>query len=69
MRRKTRERAPSGVVHLAFWGLLLACLAIADEPQRQPEPQQKQLVVAVYEAPPWSMKHADGSWHGVTVDL
>ena len=69
MRRKTRERAPSGVVHLAFWGLLLAGPAIADEPQRQPEPQQKQLVVAVYEAPPWSMKQADGSWHGVTVDL
>jgi polar amino acid transport system substrate-binding protein len=29
----------------------------------------KPLVVAVYEAPPWSMKQPDGSWRGVTVDL
>ncbi|HEX4440149.1 MAG TPA: transporter substrate-binding domain-containing protein [Thermoanaerobaculia bacterium] len=45
--------------------LLLAASWLGAQTPAQP----KELVVAVYEAPPWCMKKPDGDWHGATVDL
>ena len=50
---------------VASLGLLAAGLCSAAEPAAPPQ----QLVVAVYEAPPWSMKQPDGTWRGATVEL
>lgn len=32
-------------------------------------PPARELVVGVYEAPPWAMKQENGAWGGLTVDL
>ena len=67
MTRKTWECFPSFVLLLTSLGFLFASAALfADSP---PPPESGELVVAVYVAPPWCMKEADGSWHGATVDL
>jgi ABC-type amino acid transport substrate-binding protein len=50
--------------------LLLAASGIAAQaPPAPPPAPSKELVVAVYEAPPWCMRKADGDWHGATADL
>ena len=36
-------------------------------PQKPSDPPE--LLVGVYEAPPWAMKDERGEWHGLTVDL
>lgn len=51
---------------LIFFG---ACWAQAPEkPNADPLPQ-KELVVGTKEAPPFSMKGADGNWQGISIDL
>jgi ABC-type amino acid transport substrate-binding protein len=59
---------------LAAAGILLgaaAAMSAQARPDRRtsapaPEPE---LLVGIYEAPPWSMKDASGAWRGMTVDL
>jgi ABC-type amino acid transport substrate-binding protein len=48
--------------------LILAAPALAAQAASTPAPQ-KELVVGVYQAPPWSIRDPDGSWRGATVDL
>jgi polar amino acid transport system substrate-binding protein len=47
--------------------LLFAAAALA-APASAPLPD-RELVVGVFEAPPWAMKEPSGQWRGVTVDL
>jgi ABC-type amino acid transport substrate-binding protein len=65
VRRETSRRLSSYVLRFTSYGLFSAALCTGAEPA----PPPNQLVVAVYEAPPWCMKQPDGSWQGATVDL
>ena len=44
----------------------LGAAPVPTPPKPTPLPE---LVVGVYEAPPWAMKNDQGEWHGLTVDL
>jgi polar amino acid transport system substrate-binding protein len=58
--RPTRTRAALGAA-----ALLLLCGAA---PPPTPTPR-REIVLGVYEAPPFSLKGSDGQWRGLTVDL
>jgi len=47
-------------------GLLFAAVAAAQSPAGLPD---RELVVGVFEAPPFALKNASGEWHGLSVDL
>jgi len=55
--------APAG-----FGALLFFAAAALAAPASAPLPD-RELVVGVFEAPPWAMKAPDGQWRGLTVDL
>ena len=59
------------ISEFGFRSLLLAAWlpAAASADSTPTAPPAGQLVVGVYEAPPWAMKGDDGEWHGLTVDL
>jgi polar amino acid transport system substrate-binding protein len=46
-----------------------ACRAQTDDNTRPADSPQRELVVGTKEAPPFSMKAADGSWNGISIDL
>jgi ABC-type amino acid transport substrate-binding protein len=53
----------------ATGALLLAAALSSAAPVSVPPSPDRELVVGVYEAPPWAMKGQDGEWSGLTVDL
>ena len=62
-----RGRAPW--LHAAVVCAIVALLLLVGADARAWTPPQETLVVATKEAPPFAMRHADGTWHGVTIDL
>src|SRR5215813_5708737 len=55
----------------AFTALLTIaryCGAVQAQPANPPVPD-KELVIGTKEAAPFAMKQADGSWHGISIDL
>ena len=56
----------SRVIVRAVAGLLFAAVAAAQSPAGLPD---RELVVGVFEAPPFALKNAAGEWHGLSVDL
>jgi ABC-type amino acid transport substrate-binding protein len=46
-----------------------ALLGAAPVPTPQTPPPSSEILVGVYQAPPWAMKDEKGEWHGLTVDL
>jgi polar amino acid transport system substrate-binding protein len=48
---------------------MAAWLPAAASAASTPIPPGRELVVGVYEAPPWAMKGQGGEWRGLTVDL
>ena len=67
MRRETKARRAHGL-RLAAFGVLLSSVPLAAQTGPASEAASP-LPVAIYEAPPWSMKQADGNWQGATVEL
>jgi ABC-type amino acid transport substrate-binding protein len=55
-------------LRLTSYGLILAAQSLSAQSPKAPT-QPSPLVVAIYEAPPWSIKQPDGSWRGATVEL
>ncbi len=49
--------------------MLAALLPVNAGAAMPPASPVRELVVGVYEAPPWAMKARDGAWRGLTVDL
>lgn len=49
--------------------LVVVTLGIANAAAQFPAPSAKTLIVGVKEAPPFAMQRADGSWHGISIDL
>ncbi|HEX5509177.1 MAG TPA: transporter substrate-binding domain-containing protein [Pseudolabrys sp.] len=55
-----------------LFGIVLAFALFNGHGQAQPggpPAADKELVVATKETPPFAMKRADGSWHGISIDL
>jgi len=53
----------------AFLAIVLFQGVGCTQPQSAEPPPEKELVVAIKEAPPFVIKHDDGSFHGIGVDL
>lgn len=50
--------------------LPLAVQACAQQPSALPASiTSKELIIATKEAPPFAIRHEDGSWHGMSIDL
>ena len=52
----------------ALLAVALFCGAVQGQPANLPVPD-KELVIGTKEAPPFAMKHQDGTWHGISIDL
>jgi len=53
---------------IALLTIALYCGAVQAQPANPPVPD-KELVIGTKEAAPFAMKQADGSWHGISIDL
>ena len=51
------------------WAALGALAAVCAPAQTAAPPANRELVVGVFEAPPYAMKDSSGQWKGFTVDL
>jgi ABC-type amino acid transport substrate-binding protein len=77
-----QAQAPGKVTHRAMTRYVLiatltgalavvagAGLAETPDATSAPSSSQRELVIGTKEAPPFSMKEVDGSWHGISIDL
>jgi polar amino acid transport system substrate-binding protein len=66
-----RARALAVLVVIVLPALAFASHCARAQPARPLTPPipDKELVVGTKEAPPFAMKQADGSWHGISIDL
>ena len=57
------------LARLVLVALPATCLPVCAIAQKAGLPDQKQMLVATHEAPPFAIRDPDGKWHGIAIDL